>query len=64
VPTAITGTYAAMPRGRSWPRPAATGVTFGDPVPSETLRADDATPATIAARIRARVAELFHDQNA
>jgi long-chain acyl-CoA synthetase len=61
VPTAITGTYAAMPRGRSWPRPAATAVTFGETVTAETLRADAAAPATIAERIRTRVAELLGD---
>jgi len=63
LPTAITGTHDAMPRGRSWPRPAATSVTFGEPIPAATLRADDASPATIAARIRERVADLLpHDR--
>ena len=59
VPTAITGTFDAMPRGRRWPRPAATRVAFGAPIPAETLRAGDAAPATIARRIRERVAELL-----
>jgi long-chain acyl-CoA synthetase len=29
VPTAIRGTYAAMPRGRRWPRPGKVEVAFG-----------------------------------
>jgi hypothetical protein len=36
-------------------------VTFGETVTAETLREGDAAPATIAERVRARVAELLGD---
>jgi long-chain acyl-CoA synthetase len=38
VPTYIDGTFEAMPRDRSWPRPHPVTVTFGPPVDRETLR--------------------------
>ena len=36
IPVHIQGTFAAMPRHASWPRPAAVRVRFGEPIPPET----------------------------
>ncbi len=38
VPTLIRGTFEAMPRDRSWPRPHPVSVTFGPPVDREALQ--------------------------
>ena len=43
IPVGLRGTYAAMPRGRSWPRPGRTrvAVRYGAPIipqPGETMR--------------------------
>jgi long-chain acyl-CoA synthetase len=40
VPTAIFGTYAAMPRGRRFPRPAKVRVDFGAPCAASALAAE------------------------
>ena len=37
VPAYIDGTFEAMPRNRSWPRPHPVSVTFGAPLDRETL---------------------------
>jgi long-chain acyl-CoA synthetase len=58
LPCVIAGTYEAMPRGRRFPRPTAVRVTFGPPIPAETLTADAATAAAVAARVRRAVADL------
>ncbi len=58
VPCAITGTDAAMPRGARWPKPAATSVRFGAPVPAAELGHE---PEAIAAKLRAHVAQLLSD---
>ncbi len=60
VPTAIFGTYAAMPRGRRWPRPAKVRVAFGIARPAAALAAEStgANPAErITASLRAAIAE-------
>jgi long-chain acyl-CoA synthetase len=40
VPVLISGTLEALPRDRRLPRPARVTVTFGAPIPAETLRAE------------------------
>lgn len=57
VPVALRGTYAAMPKGRSWPAPgrAPVSVRYGAPIrpePGETVR-------SFAPRIAAAVTELL-----
>jgi long-chain acyl-CoA synthetase len=42
VPVLISGTLEALPRDRRLPRPARITVTFGAPIPAETLRAESA----------------------
>jgi long-chain acyl-CoA synthetase len=57
VPTYIDGTFEAMPRDRSWPRPHPVTVTFGPPVDRETLQeAGDGETADI------RIADGLHRQ--
>jgi 1-acyl-sn-glycerol-3-phosphate acyltransferase len=57
IPVGIRGTYAAMPRGRGWPRPGRTrvAVRYGAPIlpqPGETAR-------ELAPRIARAVSELI-----
>jgi 1-acyl-sn-glycerol-3-phosphate acyltransferase len=57
IPVGIRGTYAAMPRGRGWPRPGRTrvAVRYGTPIfpqPGET-------PRELAPRISTAVRELI-----
>jgi 1-acyl-sn-glycerol-3-phosphate acyltransferase len=57
IPVGIRGTYAAMPRGRAWPRPGRTrvAVRYGAPIfpqPGET-------PRELAPRIATAVRELI-----
>ncbi len=40
VPTAIDGTFEALPRGRRWPRRCKIHVTYAEPVPADRIRAD------------------------
>ena len=57
VPCAISGTFAAMPRGARWPKPARVTVRFGAPVAASALTAE--TPEATAAAVRERVAALL-----
>ena len=60
VPTSIFGTYAAMPRGRRWPRPAKVRVAFGPARAAAALAAQaaGASPAErITLALRAALAE-------
>jgi len=61
VPCAILGTFAAMPRGARWPKPAAVTVRFGEPVSAATLAAEAGSrdPDALAAALRDRVAALL-----
>jgi long-chain acyl-CoA synthetase len=56
VPIRISGTFAAWPRQRRWPRLSAVRVTIGAPVPTAGLRGEGAE--AIAARLREAVAAL------
>lgn len=61
VPVAIRGTYAAMPRGRTWPRPGRPGVSvrYGRPMwPREGESARD-----FGARVEAGIARLWVEQD-
>jgi len=58
VPARIIGTFEAMPRTARWPRPHPVRVVFGRPISADTLVAEGADAATIAARIRSAVAAL------
>jgi 1-acyl-sn-glycerol-3-phosphate acyltransferase len=59
VPIGIRGSYAAMPRGRGWPRPGRlpVRVRFGEPV----WPGDDESPRAFAPKIRAAVARLLDE---
>lgn len=59
VPIAVRGSYAAMPRGRSWPAPGRPRVRllFGDPMHARP--GEDAL--AFAARIQAEVARLLDE---
>jgi 1-acyl-sn-glycerol-3-phosphate acyltransferase len=63
VPVAVRGTYAAMPRGRSWPVPGRppVSVRFGVPVP--TVGEDGAAldPHDVTERARAELARLVDE---
>jgi 1-acyl-sn-glycerol-3-phosphate acyltransferase len=57
IPVGIRGTYAAMPRGRVWPRPGRTrvAVRYGAPIFPQTGE----TPRELAPRIATAVRELI-----
>lgn len=59
VPVAIVGSYAAMPRGRGWPKPGrpAVHVRYGRPV----RRLDGEEPRELGARVNAAVATLLDE---
>jgi len=61
VPTYISGTFEAMPRGRRWPRRRPIRVVFGDPVTVDALEAagtGDSREKRIASALREKVAAL------
>ncbi|WP_421726137.1 AMP-binding protein [Bauldia sp.] len=62
VPTFISGSEEALPRERALPRPVPVTVTFGPPIPAETLiakAADDANSAqAIADSLRTTIADI------
>ena len=61
VPAYIKGTFEAMPRSRSWPRPFPVTVTFGAIIDSEAIdsKGEGKTPeARIADALRQHVARL------
>lgn len=61
VPTVISGTFEAMPRGRRLPRPRAIRVSFGTAIPAKELRKGDedkGSAAAITEALHARVAAL------
>jgi 1-acyl-sn-glycerol-3-phosphate acyltransferase len=59
VPIAIRGSYAAMPRGRGWPRPGRlpVSVRYGEPI----VPAADERPREFTARLRQAVAQLWDE---
>ncbi|MGH3499028.1 MAG: lysophospholipid acyltransferase family protein [Nocardioidaceae bacterium] len=59
IPVAIRGSFAAMPRGRGWPRPGRMPVTvrFGDPV----LAMDGESVRALGPRVRDAVARLLDE---
>lgn len=61
VPVAIRGTHAAMPRGRSWPRPGRlpVAVSFGPAV-----YADGQSTRALTERLEHAVARLWHEEDA
>jgi long-chain acyl-CoA synthetase len=61
VPTFICGTFEAMPRDRSWPRPHPVTVSFGPPADREALREageGETAEARITDGLRRRIARL------
>ena len=61
VPTYIDGTFEAMPRDHSWPRPHSVTVTFGPPVDRETLQEageGETADIRITDGLRRRIARL------
>jgi long-chain acyl-CoA synthetase len=61
LPIQISGTYAALPRGRRWPRPSRVRVRFGQLVDHETLKAGGngvSTEARITNALHGRMARL------
>ncbi|MEQ9813810.1 MAG: AMP-binding protein [Azospirillaceae bacterium] len=64
VPAHIDGTFAAMPRGRRWPRRVRTTVRFGQPVTGRDLlgrEPEKGDEQAIADALKARVAALVPD---
>jgi 1-acyl-sn-glycerol-3-phosphate acyltransferase len=63
VPLAIRGSYAAMPKGRSWPRPGRPGVSvrFGPPVWPDLGATHEATTGRLAAAVSRLWDEDEHD---
>ena len=64
VPTFITGSFEALPRGRRWPRPTTVRLRFGPPLPvPELADKDDGSSAeeSIAAALQTQVAALGQD---
>lgn len=61
VPVAVRGSYAAMPRGRSWPRPGRlpVSVRIGPPL----RPADAEEPEQFGARMRAELARLWREED-
>ena len=57
IPVGITGTYHAMPRGRSWPISWPAEVHFGKPLSFERMKAGVADQATL----RAVTDEIMHE---
>ncbi|MGW5359968.1 lysophospholipid acyltransferase family protein [Actinopolymorpha pittospori] len=59
IPIGIRGSYAAMPRGRGWPRPGRlpVRVRFGEPI----WPAEGEAPRTFAPRIQQGVARLLDE---
>jgi long-chain acyl-CoA synthetase len=55
VPTAITGTFAAWPKHRAWPRLVPVAITFGEPLELD----DGQQPAAIAELLERAVADLL-----
>lgn len=67
VPTAIQGTYAAMPRGRHWPRPARVNVAFGPSLEAAALAEQGegaSAPERITSALRAAIARLTEEAGA
>ena len=61
VPAYIKGTFEAMPRDRSWPRPVPVTVTFGPKVDSQAMESQgegETTEVRIADALRKQVARL------
>ncbi|HLI57688.1 MAG TPA: lysophospholipid acyltransferase family protein, partial [Actinomycetota bacterium] len=60
VPVALSGTYQAMPRGRSWPAPGRppVRVRFGKPV----WAADGERPAAFSDRLRSEVGKVQEEE--
>jgi len=61
LPVAIRGSYAAMPRGRSWPRPGRPPVRLRFGPPLHPVPGEDAPALT--ARLRAEVARLLEEDS-
>lgn len=64
VPTAIRGTYEAMPRGRRWPRPAKVEIAFGAAQASDALAEQgegESTPERITTGLRKAVAQRLRE---
>ncbi|HEY2415498.1 MAG TPA: lysophospholipid acyltransferase family protein [Pirellulaceae bacterium] len=60
VPTAISGAYEAMPRGRIWPSPRPVAVAYGAPIAGAEIddRSDEQLVELVHVRIAAMLAEL------
>jgi long-chain acyl-CoA synthetase len=59
LPTAILGTFEALPKQRRWPRLfTALGVRFGAPMPANELRADGRAALKVSGRLEHAVRAL------
>ena len=61
IPTFISGSFEALPRGRRWPRPTTIRLRFGPPLSVQELADEDggsSTEESIAAALQAHVAAL------
>ncbi|HVS22245.1 MAG TPA: 1-acyl-sn-glycerol-3-phosphate acyltransferase, partial [Gammaproteobacteria bacterium] len=59
LPTAIRGTFEALPKQRRWPRLVPLGVTFGAPIQSGELRAAGRAALKVSGRLERAVRALF-----
>ncbi|OGW56011.1 MAG: hypothetical protein A2Z46_07780 [Nitrospirae bacterium RBG_19FT_COMBO_55_12] len=56
IPVAIQGTFAMLPRDRSFPRPAKVSISFGKPIHPGTMDYDE-----IVKRLREEVVKMMGD---
>jgi 1-acyl-sn-glycerol-3-phosphate acyltransferase len=59
VPTAISGAYEAMPRGRFWPSPRPIAVAYGEPIAGAEIA--DRSDEQLVEFVRMRIAEMLAD---
>ena len=59
LPTAILGTFDALPKQRRWPRLVPLGVTFGAPLRLREPRADSRAALKVSGRLERAVRALF-----
>lgn len=61
IPAYVGGTFASWPKGRFFPKPVKTSVTFGPPIPLDDLyreKPEKETYRRIADRVMEKIAEL------
>jgi long-chain acyl-CoA synthetase len=62
LPTAILGTFEALPKQRRWPRFTPLGVKFGVPLQPHEARADGRAALKVSGRLERAVRALVTDE--